>query len=202
MTIDYDYARTFFDIIMIFPFAVHCLYLLYIFLSRFCSYSTGHFWGHGVQGARYWAYQCIWAGIRSSVFTKSCLTGAHTTQEIHHMRGANQSNIAYAATAICYSGVELQSPLHMRDSCTALHVAVNTCATCSTVSRTPCIRTYGSRTVVSHFEGPVCTVHKQRLTSNARHGIQSQTERATSTCAQLTHEADVRILADAARTDT
>lgn len=65
MTIDYDYARTFFGIITISPF--YCLLLVpnvHISCLGSVYISTGHIWGHGALGALYWAYQCIWARIK------------------------------------------------------------------------------------------------------------------------------------------
>jgi hypothetical protein len=99
MTIDYDYARTFFDIIMISPFCglllvpnVHIPVSLLSIFQRDTSGVTAHmahFTGH---------INAFGQGSRSLVLRRDFLQ-VRITLETQRTRETDQSNVAYAAPA-------------------------------------------------------------------------------------------------------
>lgn len=99
MAIDYDLARTFFDIIMISP--LNCsLLVLNVHISVYISLDgILRFGSYGAQGALHVkAYPRILAGTRSLVFTRGFSTGA-TARRVEERMREKQSTIAFATIA-------------------------------------------------------------------------------------------------------
>lgn len=111
-------------------------------------------------------------------------TGAHHTRDTTHERDRS-----IECRLRCSSEAELQLHLHMRNSCTALHVMVNSLCTSLNSFTDPTLCGLSIAHGTFHLRGSVRTVHKQRLTSMKPVVNLSQARCATSTSA---HRADCR----------